>query len=95
MNKKTFILAIVIFTVIALSVTQVVVSNRLSTAGIEVGEIEDQIREYKAQNSILSEKIFQASSLSNISSKASKLGFIEGKSQLVLKTSLPLAVKRP
>lgn len=95
MKRKTFIITFAISTILALSVAQVVVSNRLSTAGIEVGEIEDQTQYYKAQNSILSERILQASSLGSIASRAAKLGFIDNKSQLVLKTSLPLAAKRP
>jgi len=93
MKRQTFIITIAIFTIICLSVAQVVVSNRLSTAGIQVGENEDQIRYYKTQNSMLLEKIFLASSLGSIASRAARLGFIEDKSQLVLKTFLPLAVK--
>lgn len=95
MKREKFIITFAIFIIISLSVAQVVVSNRLSTAGMVFGKIEDEIRFYKAKNSLLSEELFLASSLSSISSKAAELGFVEDKSQLVLKTSLPFAVKSP
>ncbi|EKD65142.1 MAG: hypothetical protein ACD_50C00178G0007 [uncultured bacterium] len=95
MKKKVFIIAFILFTIISLSVGQVVVSNRLSTEGIDLQKIEEEIHFYKAQNSTLSEKLFTASSLSNIASRAALLGFVENKSQLVVKTSLPIALKSP
>ena len=94
MKRQTFIITFAIFIIIFLSVAQATVSNRLSTAGIGLKEIEDKIRFYKEQNGILSERILAASSLANIASRAARLGFVEDKSQIVLKTSLPFALKQ-
>jgi len=93
MKRHSFVITFALFIIVFLSIVQVVVSNRLSTDGIGLGKIEDEIRFYKAQNSLLSEELFLASSLNNIASKATNLGFIENKSQFVLKTSLPFALK--
>lgn len=95
MKRQTFIITFAIFIIVCLSVGLVVVSNRLSTAGTGLGRIEDEIRIYKTQNSILSERLFLVSSLGNIASKAGALGFVEDKSQLVLKSYLPFALKSP
>lgn len=95
MKKESFIIAFLIFTIMSLTVVQVVVSNRLSTDGIAFEKIEEEIRHYKAENSMLLERVLAASSLKNIATKAATLGFVDDKSQLVIKTSLPLAAKRP
>ena len=95
MKRHKLVITVVIFIIVFLSTVQVAVSNRLSTDGIMLGKIEDEIRFYKAQNSFLSEELFLASSLNNIASKAAAFGFIENKSQFVLKTSLPFALKSP
>lgn len=96
MKRQTFIVTFAIFTIICLSVAQVVVSNRLSTAGMVFEKIEDEIHFYRTQNSLLSERLLSSSSLNSIASRAAILGFVENKSQaFVLKTSLPFALKSP
>jgi hypothetical protein len=77
-----------------LSIIQAVVSNRLSTSGIILGKIEDEIHSYKTENLSLSQEYFLVSSLSNISSRATVLGFVKEKSPLVLSTSDVVAVRQ-
>jgi len=92
-RHKITITSALFFIIILLSITQAFVSNRLSTSGIILGKIEDEIRYYKTENLSLAQEYFLVSSLSNIASRAANLGFIEGRSQFVLKTSLPFALK--
>jgi hypothetical protein len=79
--------------VITLSVAKAVLYNALSTSGIYVGKVENEISYYKTQNVILSEKLLAASSLNNIAEKAKELGFTVENNLMILKTSNPLAVK--
>ena len=95
MKKPALIITFLIVLIIVLSVINAVVHNRLSTSGVFVGELEEQISFYKTQNAILSEEFLTSSSLTNIADRASELGFTnKNQPLLVLKTSKPLAVKR-
>ena len=93
MNKARITISFLTILIISLSIVQTMVSNGLSTAGTMVGKLDDQVDAYKTENLILSEKLFSASSLSTVYSEASDLGFIEGKSQYVVTSSLPLAIR--
>jgi len=94
MKKPSLIVTILIGIVISLSIIKAIVYNRLSTTGIFVGKVEEEINFYKTQNAILSEKLLTFSSLTNIAKRAEKEGFIsEENSLMVLKTSKPLAVR--
>ncbi|OGH33952.1 MAG: hypothetical protein A3J69_01900 [Candidatus Levybacteria bacterium RIFCSPHIGHO2_02_FULL_42_12] len=77
-----------------LSIGQVVISNWLSTTGITLGAIEDELKQYKEKNALLEERFLHASSLTSIASTAAELGFVEKKSRIVLTDSVPLALKR-
>lgn len=94
MKKPAFIITLLLGLVIILSVAKVVVYNRLSTSGVFVSKIEGEINSLKTQNAILSEKLLTQSSLTNISEKAEKLGFVRENSLMVLKTSEPLAIRQ-
>lgn len=93
MKKSLFFLQALIFFVVLLSILQVVVSNSLSTTGVTLGKLEDEINIYKRENQLLKEKLLSTSSLFYIASEAATLGFVEGKSQVFLSSPLPLAVK--
>ena len=77
-----------------LSVVQGAVSNKMSTKGVLVGKIEEQINKYKTENAILSEKLLVYSSFTNVQKKAFMLGFAKDKRQIVISSSVPLAVKQ-
>lgn len=94
MNKSRFVLIFIAISILALSVIQTVMSNGLSTSGVLLNKISEEINFYKTENTILSEKLFLAASFKSIVSKASSLGFVEGKSQYVVTSSLPLAIRQ-
>lgn len=85
----TFIIALVV----VFSLVQVFVSNRLSTTGLVLGKLEEEIAFYEKQNSLLSEKLLLSSSLVHLASAAAEFGFIEEKSQVTLKSPLPIAFR--
>lgn len=93
MNKpKSFIIGIFAI-IITLSIIQVVVSNSLSTTGIELAKLQGEKKALSLQNSILREKLLFSSSYANILQKANSLGFIEEKARFFVSTPLPLAAK--
>lgn len=95
MKKPALIIIVLVGLVVVLSLIKAIVYNSLSTSGVFVGELEDQISFYKTQNAILSEELLVSSSLTSIITKASELGFTnKDQSLLVISSSRPLAVKR-
>lgn len=100
MKKSTFsargglvFLTFLIIATFVLALSRAVVSNRISTSGIILDRINNEINFYKTANATLSEKFLSQSSLTNISSQAGELGFIEKKDKLIL-VPLPVALKR-
>lgn len=93
MKKSTGIIFSFLGIIILLSITQAVVSNKLSTKGVMLREIEEETHYYKTQNNKLLEKLLSYSSLTNLATRAAQLGFARIKEQLVLSSSQPLAVK--
>jgi cell division protein FtsL len=91
-KKPLLLITFFIAVIITLSVIQVAISNRISTAGIELENLQSQIEKYKKQNTLLEEKILEASALTNISKKAKALGFVDYKSQVYLTNPLPIAL---
>lgn len=83
-----------ILLVLFLGVLRVVVSNSISTSGVKLGKINEEITFYKLENDNLSEKVFSMSSLSQIASEAAKLGFVDNKENFVLTNSLPIAARQ-
>ena len=93
--KKSYILIIFLLGLIGvLSIGKAVLHNTLSTTGIYVGKTEQEIASLKTQNSILSEKLLAASSLTNIAEKAKQLGFINENKLMIVGTSKPLALNQ-
>ncbi len=91
MKKPLLVVMLNGFIILCLSLVQVVVANSISTTGIELGKIENEIAAYKKKNAVLHEQVLISSSLTNIASEASRLGFEESKSQLVVESPLPIA----
>ena len=94
MKKTAVFISMLLFTILTLSVVQVVVANMLSTKGVELGRLQDDIKKYKTVNSLLAERLLEETSLTRISSNAALLGFSKESSQLYLSNQLPLAVKQ-
>lgn len=94
MKKPLFLIIIFIITIITLSVIKVGTSNKLSTTGIELENLQSEIAKYKKENTLLQEKVLEAGALINISKKAKDLGFVKSRSQIYLSSPLPLALKQ-
>ncbi len=92
MKQSLLFIATVSFTILVLSIIQVTVSNRLSTTGIVLSKLEEQINHYRRENALLAEKVLYASSFTTIASSAASLGFVDSKSAIYLSTPLPVAM---
>lgn len=93
MKGRKNIVGFISLVILCLAVLQVVVSNSLSTTGITLSDLQQEVNGYKKENSILQEKVLTASSLTQIASKAATMGYVEAKSQLVVGIALPIAIK--
>lgn len=91
MKKPVLFIILNLVVIIGLSIAQVVAANSISTTGIELGKIQDQITQLEKENEVLKEQVLTLSSLTTIASRASDMGFEEGKSTLVISQPLPLA----
>ncbi len=80
--------------IVLLSVTRVVVTNNISTNGIDLGKIQAQVADLKKQNAYLHEQVLELSSLNYIASAAADTGFVTSKTQMVLSSPLPLALNK-
>lgn len=94
MKRSIPFIIFLVITIIFLSVIQVAVSSKLSTTGIELDKVQGELANYERENSVLTENFLLTTSLTNIASNASEIGFVEQKSIVYLTTPLPLAVKR-
>ena len=92
--KKSFILISLITIIIVLSFIRTVISNTISTSGVELGKTQDQIKAYQTENLSLKEKINDLSSLTYISTVAAKMGFSESKSNFAVSSSRPIALRQ-
>ncbi len=91
MKKPGVIIGALVIVIVLLAVTRTFVSNSISTSGIAMGKMEEELVYYKTQNLLLSEKFLKKASLTNVASEAAQLGFVQGKTNLVLSGKLPLA----
>ncbi len=91
MQKPALIIAIQIFVIILLSVVRISVSNRISTSGIAIAGMEDQVASLKKDNLILQEKLLTISSFTQIASKAAEIGFVPNKANFVISRSISVA----
>jgi hypothetical protein len=94
MKKSVLIISILLITVLVLSVVRIYIANQVATSGVLLGKVEEEVTNYKTENIILAEKLYTASSLTNIDSEAEKLGFVEPKTDFVLNGQVPVAFKQ-
>lgn len=91
MRKPKIILLINFSIIIFLILIQVVVSNSLSTTGLNLSSIDKGIEAYKKENILLKEKLLSLSSLTNIASEAARIGFVDDKSSIFVSSVVPIA----
>lgn len=94
MKKPILLVTILILIVISLFGVRVAVSNRISISGIALGETQDEVSRLKIENIVLKEKVYTLSSLTQVSSAAAKLGFVESKQSFALTKAHPIAFKQ-
>ena len=94
MKKPIFIIGFLIIVIFILSVAKTFVSNKISTSGSTLSATEDKINAKKIENTLLSEKLYSLSSLTQVFSQAKSLGFVQDKSKFVLINPLPIAIKQ-
>lgn len=87
------VLKILIITALFLAAGRVVVSNAISTSGVALGRINEEVAVLKTKNDSLKEELFSKASLENIASEAGKLGFTDKKESYVLTSPLPVALR--
>jgi len=94
MKKPVLIIGFLIIVIFALSIVKTFIANRISISGLALEVIVSKINAYKIENTLLSEKLYTLSSLTNVSFQANTLGFVEEKSSLVLTNTIPIAIKQ-
>lgn len=94
MKKPGLIILALVLIILVLSVVRIFISNNVSTSGVVLGKIQEERDKYKFENSIISEKLYTASSLTNVSKEAYDKGFIDSKTDLVLTKQVPVAIKQ-
>lgn len=93
MKKPVIFIGLNIIIIITFSLIQVVAANSISTTGIELNKIQQQIAELKKDNAALHEQVLSQSSFNYIASKAASMGFDESVSTVVISSPLPIAVR--
>jgi len=79
--------------VFSLAIAKIFVANRLSTAGIRIEGIEQKTAILNDENNRLRGEITRLSSLSYISSQATKIGFKNNGSVASLTFDIPIALR--
>lgn len=92
MKKSYRIFKILAFIVILLSVFQIIVSNRLATAGEQLAEADKEIKILAEKNERLKKEIAVSSSLTTVAKKAEEAGFLKMENFIYL-TEEPFAFK--
>lgn len=93
MKKPLFLLGFLGMIVIALLLAQITLVNSLSTTGINLVDLQNQIDAYKKQNEILKVAYLQEASYTTIADKAKQLGYVPVKSEIDLAAPMPLALR--
>jgi len=93
MKKPIVLITFLSIVVILLTLTRITLVNTISTTGVTLVNIQNQIEAYKDKNEILKEQYLQAAAYTTIASKATKLGYEPVQMQIDLTAPLPLALR--
>lgn len=77
-----------------LMLVRIVLSNMFSVDGIAMAKMNTQIATLDRENMILKEKIYTASSYTQIASDAATMGLVEENSQISLSNASSIAIKQ-
>lgn len=73
---------------------QIIASNTLSTKGVLLGKLEDEVEQYKKENTFLKEKVLAMSSFTRIASSAGELGLDTQTAKIYLHTPISVALRQ-
>lgn len=90
MNKIIAISFLPICLIAILLITQIVVSNMLSTTGVELDKLQFDIIKYQKENTLLREKVLADTSFRNVASAAAEMGFVDVKTNVYISNQLPI-----
>lgn len=93
MKKYIVLTGIMGAVLIILTVVQAVVANTVSTVGVDVAKIQEEIDAYKKENALLKESYLTKSSYTIIAEEVTKRGFERSTKQLSLTNTPPLAYR--
>jgi len=94
MKKPTLIIGFLLFTIFMLYLVKISVSNQISTSGVALAEVNEKLNNLKVENTLLSEQLYELSSLTTIDEKAQKLGYVQSNGNFVLNGQVPVAIKQ-
>ncbi|HWY79487.1 MAG TPA: hypothetical protein VNW29_03955 [Candidatus Sulfotelmatobacter sp.] len=93
MKKPLLLISFLGIIIVVLLLVRISMINSISTTGIKLVDIQNEIDSYNKQNEILKVKYLQAAAYTNIASKAKKIGYVPVKSDIDLSAPLPLALR--
>ena len=91
MKRPVLFLCIAFGIILVLSGVQVVISARLSTTGVELSQIEEELDVLRRENSLFTEQILRESSYNRIASKSAEQGFVENTENFSLASPVVVA----
>jgi cell division protein FtsL len=94
MKKPIILLGGLFAIVVVLAVIRISLVNSISTTGIALVDLQNQVEEVEKQNELLKEQYLQAASFTTISAKAKSMGFAPSKTHLNMSAPLPLALNQ-
>lgn len=94
MKKPVLFIFILLMIIVGLSIVKTYVSNNIATSGVILGKTQEDINKLKTENAIIAQKLYEVSSLTSVSQRASEFGYVDGKTSFVLNTKLPIAVRQ-
>lgn len=94
MKAYSLIVKILFIIMLLLAGIRVVVSNSISTSGVALDRINEDVASVKTDNLLIEEKLLSLTSLNNVASEAAKLGFASNNDILIIANPLPIAAKQ-
>lgn len=91
---KNKLICVIFSLVIILTLAKIFLSASLATTGVQLVEIENEIRFIKNETSLIEERIIQGSSLQFISQEAGRLNLSQKANIVSLSQEIPLALDR-
>jgi hypothetical protein len=93
MKKPLLIIGFLGIVIVVLLVVRITLVNSISTTGIKLVDIQNQIGDYKRDNELLTQQYLSSAAYTTIAAKAEKMGYVPVSSEIDLSAPLPLALQ--